>query len=105
MTAGPHPAIDLFLSRMVEKEEFPGAAYAVGGRDGTVLYVEGGLAAAPTSELVWVDRSGQEAPLDSELGVRRYHRGAFGEDTLRTVGMMIALGVDIRESSPVIWTY
>jgi hypothetical protein len=60
-----------------------GYADAVLGADGTFLYVEGEPNPAPERQLVWVDRSGGEEPVDPDLSPRGFTTLALSPDDQR----------------------
>jgi serine/threonine-protein kinase len=66
------------------------------GRDGTVLYAEGGQATV-TRRLVWVDRTGRAEPVDASLGPAIYAAAALAPDDRR-----VALAL-ITDGPPQIW--
>ncbi len=53
------------------------------GADGTLLYVEGDCAPEGASQLVWVDRSGREEPVDANMPLQLYRTLALSPDDRR----------------------
>jgi serine/threonine-protein kinase len=66
--------------------------------DGTLVYVAGGVQAAPTNMLVWVDRQGREEPLKAPPRVYYYPR-------LSPDGTRVALDVSGGERDIWIWDF
>ena len=69
-----------------------GYADAVLGADGTFLYVEGEPSPTPGRQLVWVDRSGREEPLDPDLSPRGFTTLALSPDDQRLAVSIVASG-------------